>query len=318
MFEEWMIEFLLLIGIFLLVYNCCFKARSRHARRSPHASGPDGSEDLRRFRARLSERGAAGGGDDEASPETSARRTALVEQNLFGRHIQRADSVRDLARLLAVSRGGAPTTPTTSTASTTPTTPDDVPDEERGEAGKGVVVAPTLTRSSSASSLPVPSAPPQAAPVDAIATAIAMAPEAPNAAHMPTRNPSLEPIRSLWSSLTSTSPARERPGSAPAAAGKSAGPSPVPPPPAPLPAPKLECSICLEPFAAGDSVAWAKDGGDPADAAEMSTATRTGCNHIFHKECLVAWLQDHDDCPLCRRTLVHADAATRFAGWEMG
>jgi hypothetical protein len=70
---------------------------------------------------------------------------------------------------------------------------------------------------------------------------------------------------------------------------------------------KIECSICLDTFTSGEEVAWAKDSG--------STSTEVGCDHIFHRECLISWLQYHDECPLCRRLLVHSDADVRFAGW---
>ncbi len=29
-------------------------------------------------------------------------------------------------------------------------------------------------------------------------------------------------------------------------------------------------------------------------------AVITSCGHIFHRKCLMTWLKDHDDCPLCR------------------
>lgn len=70
---------------------------------------------------------------------------------------------------------------------------------------------------------------------------------------------------------------------------------------------KIECSICLDTFTSGEEIAWAKDSG--------STSTEVGCDHIFHRECLISWLQYHDECPLCRRLLIHADANVRFAGW---
>ncbi|KAL3807628.1 hypothetical protein ACHAXA_005258 [Cyclostephanos tholiformis] len=87
----------------------------------------------------------------------------------------------------------------------------------------------------------------------------------------------------------------------------------------------MECSICLDQFSPGDEIAWAKDGGDlPTSNNYHSAAVNDGagemmmgCDHIFHGRCLVAWLQHHDECPLCRRTLVHADADVRFAGWDM-
>ena len=70
---------------------------------------------------------------------------------------------------------------------------------------------------------------------------------------------------------------------------------------------KLECSICLDTFTSGEEIAWAKDSG--------SSSIEVGCDHIFHRECLISWLLYHNECPLCRRLLVHADADVRFAGW---
>lgn len=51
----------------------------------------------------------------------------------------------------------------------------------------------------------------------------------------------------------------------------------------------LSCPICLEDFQVGDDVVW---------------STNTDCVHIHHKECIMHWLQDHDDCPLCRNDFV--------------
>lgn len=83
---------------------------------------------------------------------------------------------------------------------------------------------------------------------------------------------------------------------------------------------RLECSICLEHFEPEDEVAWAKDGGDPGEPGSTSVSSiEAGCDHIYHRECLVSWLvAGHDDCPLCRRKIVHDDADIRFAGWEFG
>ena len=80
----------------------------------------------------------------------------------------------------------------------------------------------------------------------------------------------------------------------------------------------LECSICLDSFSPDDVIAWAKDGGDaPPDSLSNHAGNNdAGCDHIFHRDCLVSWLQHHDECPLCRRKVVHADAEARFAGWE--
>ena len=30
-------------------------------------------------------------------------------------------------------------------------------------------------------------------------------------------------------------------------------------------------------------------------------ATQLKCNHIFGKDCLLAWFEDHSTCPICRR-----------------
>ena len=51
----------------------------------------------------------------------------------------------------------------------------------------------------------------------------------------------------------------------------------------------LSCPICLEDFQVGDDVVW---------------STNTDCVHIHHKECIMHWLQEHDDCPLCRNDFV--------------
>ena len=46
-----------------------------------------------------------------------------------------------------------------------------------------------------------------------------------------------------------------------------------------------ECRICLESFSDSDEI------------------NKTDCQHIFHHECLKAWLQRHNTCPLCRQQL---------------
>lgn len=52
---------------------------------------------------------------------------------------------------------------------------------------------------------------------------------------------------------------------------------------------KPECSICLDYYKAKETVCWAKN---------------DDCDHIFHQDCIVQWLVDHDDCPLCRSNLL--------------
>ena len=51
-----------------------------------------------------------------------------------------------------------------------------------------------------------------------------------------------------------------------------------------------ECIICLETFKLSDTICWAKQ--------------NDKCNHIFHEECAIEWLKNHDRCPLCRADIV--------------
>jgi len=46
------------------------------------------------------------------------------------------------------------------------------------------------------------------------------------------------------------------------------------------------CFICLERYKVGESIVW---------------STNKECCHSYHKDCMVRWLMDHDDCPLCRK-----------------
>lgn len=47
------------------------------------------------------------------------------------------------------------------------------------------------------------------------------------------------------------------------------------------------CAICLDHFQEGEAI------NSPAR-----------CPHVFHKECLMAWLENHDVCPCCRRSMI--------------
>jgi len=52
---------------------------------------------------------------------------------------------------------------------------------------------------------------------------------------------------------------------------------------------KPECCICLDDYEAGEVVCWAKT---------------DECDHLFHDECIIEWMKNHDDCPLCRAKLM--------------
>jgi len=50
------------------------------------------------------------------------------------------------------------------------------------------------------------------------------------------------------------------------------------------------CHICLDEFQPGDIVSSSKRSKD--------------CIHLFHKDCVKAWLIGHDDCPVCRNVFL--------------
>jgi len=55
------------------------------------------------------------------------------------------------------------------------------------------------------------------------------------------------------------------------------------------------CPICCHDYAKGDDVTWSKN---------------EQCCHAFHTDCIMEWLMNHDDCPLCRNNyLGETDAA---------
>ncbi|XP_019720906.1 E3 ubiquitin-protein ligase RNF126-B-like [Hippocampus comes] len=52
---------------------------------------------------------------------------------------------------------------------------------------------------------------------------------------------------------------------------------------------RLECTICREEYSPGES------------------ARKLPCLHFFHSECIVPWLELHDTCPVCRKSLDGVD-----------
>jgi Ring finger domain len=53
-----------------------------------------------------------------------------------------------------------------------------------------------------------------------------------------------------------------------------------------------QCIICMQSFHEDEMVV------EPV---------REDCQHVFHKACIYTWLIRHDDCPYCRRDLLHFD-----------
>lgn len=52
---------------------------------------------------------------------------------------------------------------------------------------------------------------------------------------------------------------------------------------------RLECPVCREEYSLGESV------------------RKLPCLHYFHTECIVPWLELHDTCPVCRKSLDGVD-----------
>jgi len=47
------------------------------------------------------------------------------------------------------------------------------------------------------------------------------------------------------------------------------------------------CPICCEDYQKGDDIAWSKN---------------EKCHHAYHVDCLLVWLAQHNDCPMCRES----------------
>jgi len=49
------------------------------------------------------------------------------------------------------------------------------------------------------------------------------------------------------------------------------------------------CPICCENYQKGDEIAWSKN---------------EDCHHAYHVDCILEWLMEHEDCPMCREKYV--------------
>jgi len=66
------------------------------------------------------------------------------------------------------------------------------------------------------------------------------------------------------------------------------------------------CSICLEPFRVGDTIARLKPKNSGEGGEDSNSDQHNGCNHWFHEDCIMEWLQNNDECPLCRVNMIHS------------
>ncbi|XP_078412080.1 E3 ubiquitin-protein ligase RNF126 isoform X4 [Cetorhinus maximus] len=54
----------------------------------------------------------------------------------------------------------------------------------------------------------------------------------------------------------------------------------------------VECPVCKEDYSVGETV------------------RQLPCNHLFHNDCIIPWLEMHDTCPVCRKSLSGQNTAT--------
>lgn len=56
-----------------------------------------------------------------------------------------------------------------------------------------------------------------------------------------------------------------------------------------IPDEKCQCSVCWDDFKLGEEVRQLK------------------CEHIFHEDCIIPWLELHNTCPVCRKEQAEVD-----------
>eukprot|EP00979_Chaetoceros_neogracilis_P011896 scaffold3039_cov171-Chaetoceros_neogracile.AAC.2 len=54
------------------------------------------------------------------------------------------------------------------------------------------------------------------------------------------------------------------------------------------------CAICLEIYKVSDTICW--------------SASNEACHHAYHLDCMMDWLMENDECPLCRENYLEASA----------
>lgn len=261
------LELLFVAVVILCVVQCCKRKYSNRNCNNQANNDTDTTDtvDLERPRQSQSQRRSS---RDTPPIDLDARRE-LVCKNLFTKSISSEKSVKDLARLLAISRGA---------------TVDEEMGYDQSTDGLGVDKYDELTLNSTNSELELssiePSTPPLTSERDDVAdvtdksstidtthndgeghTAINEY-RATITKSAPSQNPEEHPapLRNLITNLTHN--VTKRLSYYPHIEGK-----------------RLECSICLEHFDPDDTIGWAKDGGDPTPISGADT----GCDHIFHQ-----------------------------------
>lgn len=51
-----------------------------------------------------------------------------------------------------------------------------------------------------------------------------------------------------------------------------------------------KCSICFDEYKDGNEVIW---------------SANEKCNHVYHRNCILSWLMNHNTCPECREAFVN-------------
>jgi hypothetical protein len=62
-----------------------------------------------------------------------------------------------------------------------------------------------------------------------------------------------------------------------------------------------ECVVCLEKLGK-EPVILAREG-QVGDQEDLQTFFKTKCGHRFHRKCLLDWMAEKHQCPVCRRSL---------------
>ena len=62
------------------------------------------------------------------------------------------------------------------------------------------------------------------------------------------------------------------------------------------------CSICLDDLY--DEGEDEDEGNDDLEESKNRDIIKLRCNHMYHKECIIPWINIHKNCPLCKRIIM--------------